>query len=148
MMIYNDFSFPSDFLIEKYNEEYLKSKRAPSASIAKIFYGINLALFNIKTIADFTRENDRIFENLTSCLKSLELLYPNKKPAEVATESNYIKILSSLSDSLTECIKLNLNEKRKFYKITLDKLMLKLSETLTELITRLSQKNVKIFKHM
>lgn len=148
MMIYNDFSLPSDFLMEKYNEEYLKSKHEPSASLNKIFYGINLALSNIKTILDFTDEGNKIYETLSSCLKSLELLYPNKKQEETATESNYIKILSSISDSLTECAKLSLNEKRKFYRVTLDKIVLKLSETLSHLLTSLSKKNVKIFKHM
>lgn len=148
MKNYNDFALPTDFFINKYNEEYEKNKINKSNNIDSLFYDLSLLLNNIKPLTEHAKNMDEIYLNLSICMSNLELLYPDKKSTCNASQPNLFILLHTLSSLLNKVIILKNAEARQFYLLTLNKIITRLSDTLTKLLYSISKKNIKIFKHM
>ena len=148
MFNYNDFSLPSDFLMEKYNEEYLKSLSPPSSIISRIIDNINLLMENIDHLRKWTKSKDEVSNKIKSSQSILNILYPRQNRKNNVEDKNYFSLLYILTSTLNDLLKVTFDEKRKFYKLNFNKIIFNLSFVLNETICPLKDKNIKIFTHM
>lgn len=150
MFSYNDFSLPNDYFIDKYNEEFLKEKNKERSTemVKEVLVEINLIHSNIESLVKWAKNKNAIIEAIMTCKSSLILLYPNTNQEKPKADTNFISLLSSLSNCLNKLIKIESNETRKFYSVTLKKIIIKLSSALNDLISPLKEKEIKIFQYM